>query len=654
MSDGTLWCWGANESGQLGDGTAKPSGTPVRVIEGKDWRDVAAGSDFTCGIRSDDTLWCWGHWDMNKVFAPQVFQPGAWARVTLSRSGPVMCAISIAGELFCTSQFPRPMNQIGADTDWMAVSMGGTFVCGLRVPGSLWCWGEGSHGSLADGNPDLHYVDEPQRAGDREDYTALSCGTSFCCGLTTGGAILCWGNGYKTGALGNPMPPTSVAVPTQVGTSSDFKAVGAGTHTACGVRTDGTLTCWGVGLVGDGTVLLRETPTAVAPGTRWSAVFPGNGHSCGLHEDGTAWCWGSNESGQLGHGAVGAKGEPTQVGEENTYASVAVGGCHTCALKKDGSLVCFGLNSFGQLGIGTLDSKVTPAPVPGSDWKFVAAGSSHTCGLRNDGSTWCWGSNEAGSVGDKTNLDKKDPTQVEPLSGWETLALGSNVSCGLRQDHGIWCWGNENLSSPKKVGGAFTALSAALSSCCGLAEGGIVKCDTLPDNSLDRDVASDPAFVSVAGHQDEGCALTSEGALVCWGLNDGGQLGIGSAGGAAPPTPIEPESRWLKVVVASGFKCGIKADHTLWCWGGLTVPTVDGPVVQPSQPTRVGDGADWTDIAVSKPWAYAAWGNSPPTVCGIREPGTLWCWGSNRFGQLGDGTGGHLVPVAVEWNRSQD
>jgi alpha-tubulin suppressor-like RCC1 family protein len=286
-SDGTLWCWGANASGQVGDGSAKPRGSPVQVGKDTDWQQVAAGDDYTCGVRTGGSLWCWGNLATTKVFAPEQSDAGQWVRLVIR--GSHRCGISTGGELWCSDAIDRPLERVGADADWLSADIGSGFWCGLRAPGSLWCWGSGRDGRLADGDPTDHTVTEPQRAGDQEDHVGISCGSNHACTITAGGAFLCWGNGYKTGALGNPMPPTSVATPTQVGTGSDWAAVGAGAVGSCGTRADGTLWCWGLGLVGDGTSALRETPVAVAPGRSWQAVALGSGHSCALSTDGSVW-----------------------------------------------------------------------------------------------------------------------------------------------------------------------------------------------------------------------------------------------------------------------------------------------------------------------------------------------------------------------------
>jgi alpha-tubulin suppressor-like RCC1 family protein len=645
-SDGTLWCWGANASGQVGDGSAKPRATPVQVGEDADWQQVAAGDDYTCGIRADSSLWCWGDLATTKVFAPEPADAGQWARLVVS--GARRCGITTGGELWCSDAIEQPMERVGLDADWLDVGMGTGFRCGLRAPGSLWCWGRATHGEFGDGDPNDHTVADPQRSGEQEDFVALSSGWSHTCGVTAGGALLCWGNGYKTGALGNAMPPTSVATPTPVGAASGWATVSAGAVGTCGTTTDGELRCWGVGLVGDGTSALRETPVAVAPGRSWQAVALGSGHGCAVSQDGSVWCWGDNDSGQLGHGAIGAKAAPTQVGAESTWQAVAAGGYHACATRQDGSLACFGLNTSGQLGDDSDQAAVVPVEVPADPpWTTVAAGDHHTCGVRTDGSAWCWGKNDLGAVGDKTNLDKLGPTQVEPATDWQTLALGPDVSCGWRGDRSAWCWGAEALSAPRRVDGEWLAVSQLDGQACGLSPTGAVLCDGLPGDSFDVLVAEDAAWAAIAGNNYRGCALSAAGALTCWGSNAYGQLGIGVDGGADyPPTEIEPGSTWSQIVVASWYKCGIRTDRTLWCWGGIDVPTSQGVVSRPSSPTQVEGNADWLAIAAGTLTTTQTWSYTP-FLCGIRDPGTLWCWGSNRFGQLGDGSGGRLAPVPV-------
>ena len=445
------------------------------------------------------------------------------------------------------------------------------------------------------------------------------------------------------------MPPTSVATPTPVGAASDWTALGAGAASTCGTRADGTLWCWGVGLVGDGATALRETPTAVAPGRSWQAVAPGSGHSCALSSDGSVWCWGDNDSGQLGHGTLGAKATPTQVGEESAWRQVAAGGYHACALRQDGSLACFGLNSSGQLGVDSDQAAATPVAAPADPpWTTVAAGDHHTCGIRTDGSAWCWGKNDLGAVGDKTNLDKLVPVPLEPATDWQSLALGPDVSCGRRGDSSVWCWGGEALSAPRRFDGEWIAVSQLDGNACGLDAMGAVYCDRLPGDSFPTYVAEDRLVDrDLRATTTAGARSAPAGALWCWGSNAYGQLGIGVAATSNTPRPRSiPEVPGAGSWSRPGTSAASGPTGRSGAGGWIDVPTTQGVVSRPASPHAGGEQRRLArrggrQLTTGQTWAYA------PFLCGIRDPGHALVLGlRTATGSSGDGTGGRLEPGA--------
>jgi len=145
----------------------------------------------------------------------------------------------------------------------------------------------------------------------------------------------------------------------------------------------------------------KKSPVQVGTATTWANVSTGDSHTCGVRTDGTLWCWGYNRLGQLGLGSEAwTFTTPTQVGTATTWASVAAGYAHTCATRTNGSLWCWGDSSAGQLGLGSVAYSTTPAQVgTGTTWASVSTGYAHTCATRTDKSLWCWGDNGYGQVG---------------------------------------------------------------------------------------------------------------------------------------------------------------------------------------------------------------------------------------------------------------
>jgi alpha-tubulin suppressor-like RCC1 family protein len=391
--DGTLWCWGDNEHGQLGNGVVGGAdallGLPLQVVaadesDGAHWDDwvaVDAGVYHTCGIRADGSLWCWGDHSYGQLGS---------------------------GHDATQDSVPHPVRVVAsaraaADpwSDWEEVSLGHTHTCGRRSNGSVWCWGARV---LGDG------VEAAQGT--------VSIETSPVRVLAAG------------------EPPGGEAW-------DDWVQVSSGFHGACGRRSDGTLWCWGRGsggYLGDGNTHLdgsiASTPTQVlaaeedgdAPAwSDWVDVALGSGSGCGVRQNGTAWCWGNRGHGRLGDGRTGSsddgasyRGTPTQVlaaGESpggdawTDWLSLRAGGFHVCGWREDGSLWCWGSGNLGRLGTARGANEATPARVltegavlswedGWQDWVGADAGGGHTCGARADGSSWCWGVGDTGQRGD--------------------------------------------------------------------------------------------------------------------------------------------------------------------------------------------------------------------------------------------------------------
>lgn len=269
---GTLWCWGRGDDGQLGlgDGTDRPS--PVRVGTADGWASVSAGWFHSCGVRSTGALRCWGLGNRGQL--------GTGA--TTTRRTPV---------------------GVGTAT-WRAVAVGGHHTCGVRADQTLWCWGLDATGQL--GVPGDADRLEPAQVGADRAWSDVSAGWGHTCAVAVDGSAWCWGLGER-GRLGDGTTvrrdaPTRVLDP--AGGAVRWVQVAVGDGHTCGLTTAGAVHCWGSarwGQVGDGARGVRLRPAAV-PGGPWSALAVGWGHTCGLRATGVA-CWGDGEGGQLGDGA---------------------------------------------------------------------------------------------------------------------------------------------------------------------------------------------------------------------------------------------------------------------------------------------------------------------------------------------------------------
>ncbi len=349
--NGTLWAWGLNDYGQLGQGTLDVTAhaTQTQVGHAHDWVAVSCGGADTFALKKDGTLWAWGNnsdWGGNLGLGRSRLPPlgPGYENTNLDRWSPT---------------------PVGHVHDWAAVFGGYEHGLAIRKDGTLWSWGPNWYGALGVGNTNFGL--SPAEVGHDTDWAAAAGGGDFSLALKKDGTLWAFGsNSYGNLGLGDTTDRHS---PTQVGSAHDWAAVSAGIGYSLATRKDGTLWAWGdnsFGELGLGDTAERHTPTQVGSASDWVGVCCLGHHSVALKADGTLWAWGENSYGQLGLGDTTDRSSPTQVGTSRDWAAIAPGGAdsyQTLALKRDGSLWAWGFNRFGQLGLGDTTDRHTPTQV---------------------------------------------------------------------------------------------------------------------------------------------------------------------------------------------------------------------------------------------------------------------------------------------------
>jgi alpha-tubulin suppressor-like RCC1 family protein len=331
-------CWGANFSGQLGDGTNVNRNMPATVsgVAGS-VSAIASGSEHTCALSTGGAAVCWG--------------------------------ANFSGQLGDGTNLNRntPVNVSGLSGGVSAVAAGSEHTCAVTA-GGVKCWGANFSGQLGDGtNVNRNApVSVPGLSG---SVTSIAAGSSHMCALTTDGSLWCWGANFS-GQLGdgtNVNRNTPVKVSGLLGGVSE---VAAGSEHTCALTKGGALACWGAnfsGQLGDGTNVNRNTPVMIVSGLSRTVtgIAAGSEHTCAV-VPGAVKCWGANFSGQLGDGTNVNRGTPVNVfGIAGGVSEIVAGSSHTCALSTSGAMVCWGANFSGQLGDGTNLNRSTPIDVPG-------------------------------------------------------------------------------------------------------------------------------------------------------------------------------------------------------------------------------------------------------------------------------------------------
>jgi alpha-tubulin suppressor-like RCC1 family protein len=343
--DGTLWGWGQNSVGQIGDNTTVSKTSPVNTSSGNQWASVVSGEAHSLALKNDGTLWAWG----DNTFG----QTGADPALTEQRA-PV---------------------QVGTGTTWTAISAGYQFSAAIESDGTLWTWGRPDAGKLGIGDvaPEVIKVNTPTKVGTDTDWISVSLGESHALALKSDGTLWSWGHNGM-GQLGTGTNPdgsikAGVSSPVQVGTDDDWIAISAGNNYSLALKSDGTLWAWGDNEFG---ILAREpgspfwvaVPVQIGADTDWAAMEAGVDHVLAIKQNGSLWAWGNNYSNQLGTLPVEeARATPTRIGIDNNWCKVSAGSRDSYALKSDGTLWTWGQNGIGQLGDGTTTSHLNPAEI---------------------------------------------------------------------------------------------------------------------------------------------------------------------------------------------------------------------------------------------------------------------------------------------------
>jgi len=344
-SDGTVWCWGANDAGQLGDGTTMDRAAPVQVKTpaGKKFVEVRATENSSCALATDDTVWCWGTNDTGQLGVASAGVPHA------DSSTPIQVTKTDSGATFLAKH----------------LSAGGKHVCGVDGNGALYCWGENSDGQCgeqppsAGGSADDVFVPTPV-AGLAEGMVAVSVGDEHSAALKDDGSVWEFG-GNANGQLGDGTT-TDSWMPVQARITS-VKTIAGGDEHICGSKNDGTIWCWGYGVAlglagGMDQTTPQRTLTAESVWAGGSAF-----HACAVQGE-ALMCWGQNDKGQIGTGAIDPDNATLFTPVAALLATVerAAGATgDTCAVTVDGELWCWGANDRGQLAQGAIGE---PMAVP--------------------------------------------------------------------------------------------------------------------------------------------------------------------------------------------------------------------------------------------------------------------------------------------------
>ena len=641
--DGTVWAWGENQNGQIGNGEsgavniAKPS--QVKGVDGvgflTDVKKVAAGEAVVVALKNDGTVFVWGNGQMS-----QRGDGGSGITTT-----PVQVRVSAGGPFL---------------TDVVSIAVGVRHTAIVKSDGTVWTWGSNTYGNLGDATGSVRPYPVQVKINSTNNFLtnvkSVEIGDESTFAIKNDGSVWAWGRnnnghlGVSATDVNNRLTAFPVLGAGGSGFLTDVKSVSVGDSHMLAVKNDGTL--WAAGLNSSGQLGAGVSETSLytivqvqgvnGEGFLTDVAFAdvSDAASFAVKSNGTAYSWGSGSSGQLGNNSTNGSLVPAPIkglsgqGVLGGVTDIETGIAFVMARDQDNSVVAWGENLRSQLAYRSPGSSTM---VPNhiilkvdttefTDAKTVAVGDGHTVGLKNDGTVWAWGQNTYGQVGDGTKIDTPSPVRVSNADGSGYLAdvakvyASGNSTFALKNDGTVWAWGSNSVGQLGSGPGTDNPRPQQVR----VAVGGFL-----------TDVKQ---MSFTASH---GLAVKNDGTVWAWGSNDAGRLGNGVSGSSFPGA-VQVKSADgtgflidVKQVSAGGaHSMAVKNDGTVWAWGQNPSGQLgDNTLIESNLPRQVksSDGASFlvniSAISIGDRSSYALGNN-----------GTVWAWGYNTQANLGDGT----------------
>jgi alpha-tubulin suppressor-like RCC1 family protein len=658
QSDGTLWAWGLNSQGQIGINTTTLSSvlSPVQ-IGALLWKEISSGSDHSLAIQSNGTMWSWGGngsgqlglSDLTSRSSPvQIGAASTWTQVSAGSNYSLAIAATttvatyiiwswganVNGQLGLLDQVAKssPVRILGSGV-WTQVSAGKITSLGQQSNGTLWSWGNQSFGQGGQGN-NTNQTSSPIQLGSLSVWTKASKGGEFTLAIQSNGTLWSWGNN-SFGQLGIDLKyPFSYTYKKVTASDSNIYALN-----------------YNFNNIDQSSVV--DIPL-INQAFQWNTYDTGKFHFAGIRTDGTAWSMGNNSYGQLGLNDLTYRSSLVQIGSASNWSKVFAADYGTLLIDNSNQGYAFGKNDVYQLGLSDNTNRSSPTQltytkisdaslddnnlglidangtfwlggsfntsylfgktipyklilyniIPERSWKNIGTrqGALHSIALQSNNTLWTWGQNPSGQLGLSDVTQRLSPVQVGNLSNWSKVSAGYWQSYGIQSNGTLWSWGSNIY--------------------------GQLGISNISFRSSPVQIGSLSVWTHTAPGGYSAFAIQSNGTLWAWGINGGGQLGLGDLTSRYSPVQVGSLSVWTNKINCWNHTLAIQSNGTLWAWGNNNSGQLgSGNIISRSSPIQVG-ALLWKEVAVGEIHSVA-----------IQSDGTLWAWGSNLgAGLLGNNT----------------
>lgn len=573
--DGTVWSWGYNNTGQLGDGSTTLKTLPSKIEGLSDIKYVSTGFADSFAIAQNGNLYSWGENTYGKL------GNGSYTQ----QNTPLL---------------------VSGLSDLLMVSGGYNHSIALKNDGTVWTWG----------NNDNINKSTPVQIKDLSGIKVIRSGYDSTMALKNDGTLYGWGDNFF-GQLGNgTLPFNGQNVPAKVQNSTNVKSFAVGGTNSIIIKNDGTVWVSGGnsnGQMGNGTSIdgsCQVTPVQVPSLTNVIAAANCYSTNLVLKSDGSMWSWGANTYGQIGDGTSVINALPVKNNSISGIKQVAAGGEFSMSLKNDGTVWNWGNNTSAQLGLGSIGNySYTPEMIQNlTDVKKIAAGFDIGVALKNDGTVWGWGSGNSGEFGDGNYYVERSPIQVKGLAGIKDIAAGMGFILALKDDGTVWSLGY-NIH-------------------------GMLGDGTTVNKDKPVQVKNLTNVKKIYAKEWNGAALKEDGTVWTWGDNGSGQIGNGSAASytiyQTIPVQVSNLNGIIDFSLGDTFALAVKSNGSVWSWGNNSSGEMgNGTISYHGQTSPLQVMALSGIKSVSGGDAYCA---------ATKGDGTIYSWGQNDCGQLGDGT----------------